>query len=211
MPKLNGLATALMLLSAAAWAQQWEFGASGGGSIYGKKTVTGATAAAEASFRSGVTAGFYLGQAGGRVGGDISYEYAKNDMQLSSAAGASVRGGYSQAIHYDLLLFTAAPRIKVRPYLLLGGGMKQYTGTGADVAFPPGYNIAVLTRTSQWQPLLVTGAGIRVALSRHAVLRVEMRGNFTPVPKDVITPAAGAKLDGWLFQYAPRFSLGYVF
>jgi hypothetical protein len=205
------LAAMLALAAApAALGQKWEAGAGGGGSFYNARTITSPAGSAEAKFKPGFAASGWLGQLGGRVGGEIRYTFFKNDMELSGPGGKFSMGGRAQAIHYDALIyFNGSSRAKTRGYVLVGGGVKQYTGTGDDVAFQPVGNIAVLTRTSEWKPLVTTGAGVRVALSERMHLRAEVRGYFTQAPKEVITPVRG-DLSGWLFDIVPMVSLSYV-
>lgn len=201
-----------LLLAGASWAfgQQWEVGAGGGGSFYNAKTISSPLGNVEAKFKPGFAASAWIGQTGNRVGGDIRYTFFKNDMELSGPGGRHTMTGRAQAIHYDALIyFNRNGRAKTRGYVIAGGGVKQYSGTGDDVAFQPTGNIAVLTRTNEWKPLVTTGAGVRFALSDRVHLRVEVRGFFTQTPKEVITPVTG-ELSGWVFDIVPTVGLTYV-
>jgi hypothetical protein len=204
------LALGLLLAAGApALGQKWEVGAGGGGSFYNSKTISGPFGSVDAKFKPGFAASGWLGQIGDRVGGEIRYTFFKNDMELSGASGRSELSGRAQAIHYDVLIYTGNRRSKTRGFFIAGGGMKQYSGTGTDVAFQPTMNIAVLTRTSEWKPLLTTGAGVRFEISKRTHLRAEVRGYFTQAPEEVITPITG-KLSGWFFDIVPMVSLTHV-
>jgi hypothetical protein len=203
------MAGLLLAVSLPAWGQKWEVGAGGGGSFYNAKTITAPQGSVEAKFKPGFAASGWFGQIGDRAGGELRYTFFKNDMELAGPAGRFAMPGRAQAIHYDVLIYTNDRKAKTRGFFLVGGGYKQYSGTGEDMAFQPTGNIAVLTRTTEWKPLLTTGAGVRFALSKNAHLRAEVRGYFTRAPTEVITPVAG-ELSGWYFDIVPMVSLTYV-
>lgn len=199
----------LLLAGTVAFGQKWEVGAGGGGSFYNSKTIAGAGGSAEAKFKPGFAASGWVGQIGDRVGGEVRYTFAKNDVELKGPGGTYTMGGRTQAVHYDVLIYTGSRKSKTRGFFLVGGGMKQYAGTGEDVAFQPNMNLAVLTRTSEWKPLLTAGAGVRMELSKRTHLRAEVRGYFTQAPSEVITPIGGV-LSGWFFNIVPMVSLTHV-
>lgn len=200
----------LVLAHPLAFAQKWEVGAGGGGSFYNAKTISSPQGSVDASFKPGFAASGWFGQIGDRTGGELRYTFFKNDMELKGPGGAFSMSGRAQAIHYDVLIYTNSRQAKTRGFFLVGGGMKQYSGTGEDLAFQPTGHIAVLTRTSQWKPLLTTGAGVRMALSKNTHLRAEVRGYFTQAPNEVITPVSTGEFKGWFFDIVPMISLTYV-
>jgi hypothetical protein len=192
------------------WAQRWEFGAGAGGSFYNKKTISGTAGSADAGFDSNLAVSAYLGQSGRWIGGEIRYTYEQNGMKLTGGSTQYTFGGRSQAVQYDVLVYATHPDAKVRPFLSVGGGMKLYEGTGKDIAVQPLGRIAVLTRTTQWKPLISFGGGVRFQLGERAAMRVEVRTNMTEAPAEVITPING-KSSGWLLNFVPMVSLGWTF
>ncbi len=56
------LAMLLCIGSLACWAQMWEIGGAGGGSILTGLNATGAAGTATAGFQPGIAAGFVVGQ-----------------------------------------------------------------------------------------------------------------------------------------------------
>jgi hypothetical protein len=58
--------------------------------------------------------------------------------------------------------------------------------------------------------LAVAGAGLRVRLSDHLMLRLEVHDYLTPFPNKVIAPAAGAKVGGWLQDFVPSVGLSFA-
>lgn len=204
-------AAALLLAGASlACGQHWEVGAGGGGSFYNASTINSPLGSVEAKFKPGFAGSAWIGQTGNRAGGEIRYTHFTNDMELSGAGGRFGMAGRAQAIHYDALIyFNRNQRARTRGYVIAGGGVKQYSGTGNDVAFQPTGHIAVLTRTSEWKPLVTTGAGVRFAVAQRLHLRVELRGFFTQTPSEVITPVTGS-IPGWVFNFVPSAGLSYV-
>jgi hypothetical protein len=204
---LAGLIAGCMAPSALG--QRFEFGGGGGASFYNKRTVTGTSTSVEAGFKPGYSFNGYLGQMGSRLGGELRYSFASNEMELTSGGKSIAMTGRSQAIHYDLLFYFNDKKAKVRPYVLAGGGMKQYTGTGAGAIVQPFMATVVLTNTSEWKPLITAGGGIRVVLNPKLHLRAEVLTYMTQVPKNVITPVNG-DIGGWYFDIMPTINLSYV-
>jgi hypothetical protein len=193
-----------------AYGQKWEVGAGGGASIYSPSTATGTATSVDVKFKPGFGASAYVGQLGNRLGGEIRYDWFSNEMELSGSGKTFNMGGRSQAIHYDVLFYFNNRNAKARPYLLAGGGVKQYTGTGNAVPLQPFINTVVLTNTSEWKPLVTAGGGVRFAMGEHAHLRVELVSFMTQAPENVVTPVNGANLSSWFFSFAPVFSVSYV-
>ena len=48
-------------------------------------------------------------------------------------------------------------------------------------------------------------------MSDSVYLRLEIRDYITPFPKQVVAPAPGAKLKGWLHDFVPMVGIGVRF
>lgn len=203
------LLTLALVLALPAFAQQFEVGAGGGASIYNSQSITGGAVALDAKFKPGYSFSGYFGQVGARLGGEVRYAYASNQMELSGGGKNFTMGGRTQSVHYDVLVFFGNKEAKTRPYVLAGGGMRQYTGTGDSNALQPFLSTAVLTATSEWKPLITGGGGVRVALSPRTSLRAEVRAYVTQSPTKIVTPVTGS-LSGWIFDIVPTVSFAYV-
>ena len=59
--------------------------------------------------------------------------------------------------------------------------------------------------------MLSVGGGAKFKLSPHLALRTEVRDFVTPFPKELITPAPGAKFGRLLHDFVPMVSVGYEF
>ncbi|MBE0658034.1 MAG: outer membrane beta-barrel protein [Bryobacteraceae bacterium] len=200
---------AFVLCAAPAMAQKWEVGAGGGASFYTSKTVSGPDGQVNAKFKPGAGFTAYMGQIGDRVGGEVRYTMMFNSMELSGGSASTSMSGRSQSIGYNLLIYTNGKDSKTRGYVLAGGGIKQYTGTGNYTGLPPFIRTAVLTNTSEWKPMVTTGVGVRVKAGENSHFRAELLVQGTETPTQVITPVMGS-LGGWYFSFAPMFSLSYV-
>ena len=193
-------------------AQQWELGGALGYGIYKNQQVTSGTTEGTAGFGHGLAFSINGGQDLYRyIGGEIRYTHRTNDLKLSSE-GTDVRfSGESHAIHYDLLLNTAPKGSRIRPFVAVGGGLKVFRGTDQESEFQPLNHLAVLTRTHQVKPLISVGAGLRIALSRNGLLRLDVRDYITPFPDEVIVPVPPARIKGWLHDFVPMIGIGLVF
>ena len=57
--------------------------------------------------------------------------------------------------------------------------------------------------------MLSVGGGVRMSLSPHMNLRLEVRDFVTPFPEAVITPAPGAKIGAMLHDIVPMVGISY--
>ena len=193
----------------AAFGQRFEFGGGGGASFYNKLTVNSSRTSVDAGFKAGYGFSAYLGQLGNRLGGELRYTFASNQMELNGGGKSFAMSGRTQAIHYDLSFYFNDKKAKIRPYLLAGGGMKYYSGTGSTAVVQPFMATVVLTNTNEWKPLVTAGGGIRVVLNPKLHLRAEVLTYMTQAPTKVITPVQG-ELSGWYFDIMPTINLSYV-
>ena len=209
---LNITFFALACLTPAAFGQRWEIGAAGGGSFYTSETVKNAVGNASAGLSPGFALSAWLANNSNNViSGELRYDYEHSNLKLSSNGTNVNFGAQTNAIHYDFLLHFAPSESHVRPFIAGGAGVKVYSGTGAEQTFQPLSNIALLTKTNQWQPLASVGGGVKFSFTRATVLRLEAHDYLTPFPKNVIAPAAGSKVGGWLSDFVLEAGLSLAF
>jgi hypothetical protein len=195
-----------------AWAQKWEFGGGVGGGFYTSQDVTAPAGSASAKIQTGLSGSAWLSNSGqGRWGGELRYDYQGGDLQLSQSGTQATFGAWSQAIHYDLVYHFRGTEAAVRPFVAAGGGIKIYRGTGTEVAYQPLSNFALLTKDQDLTGLISVGGGFKIKLAPRLQLRLEVHDYLTPFPKQVITPAANAKISGWLQDIVPSAGLGFLF
>jgi hypothetical protein len=210
------LARSLFMLAAAAagcFAQQWELGFNGGGSLVRGLPVATSTSTATAGFQSGGAFGAFLGQNLYRyIGGEIRYDYIMSDLKIKSGGTEATFTGVTHAVHYDVILHTAASDRPTQFFVAFGGGMKVFRGTGREAAYQPLSQFVYLTKTQSIKPMLSVGGGMKYRISRRAFLRTEVRDYITPFPEEVITPAPGAKITGHaLHNFVPMVGLSFEF
>jgi hypothetical protein len=203
---------AAISLALPALGQNFEVGAGVGGGFYIDKGVAGPRGSGNAGFSPGMAITAWVGHnSPGKLGGEFRYILQRNDMTVTSGGNSYAFAGRSHAIHYDVVIHATGIEDNVRPYVSFGGGIKGYQGTGTERAFQPLSNIAILTKTQQWQPLITFGAGVKWSIGSRVMLRAEVRDYLTRVPTDVILPAPGAKLGGWLHDLTPTIGISYLF
>lgn len=202
-----------LALTGAAMAQQWEFGAGGGIAVHKNATVKNGSRSGDAGFKPGPAFSVFATQnMYDWLGGEIRYTFQLSDMKVSSGGSEATFSGQSHAFHYDLLFYATGRTAPVRPYLIAGGGGKYFRGTGKESAVaPPNADLAILTKTSQIEPLAVFGGGVRIKAGRNTFIRLEARDYFSPIPKDVIAPAPGASMGRWVHAFTPMLSLSFGF
>lgn len=195
----------------AAMAQRWEVGGAIGGGFYTSQDVSSGGSSASAKIQSNVSGSAWVGSTGNRWGGELRADYQGGSLQLNQGGTQATFGANSYALHYDVLWHFADAESRIRPFVGAGAGIKVYRGTGAETAFQPLSNYALLTKEQDLTPLVSVGAGIKFTVSTHIQFRVEVHDYLTSFPKKVITPAQGAHVGGWLQDFVPMAGLAYTF
>lgn len=206
------LSACVLACASAVLGQSGEIGIVGGVSFHANPTLQGQSAEVKAGFANGFGGGVVVGHnTSNHLGGEIRYLYQQHDLEASSGSTKVTKSGRSHAVHYDLLIYATGKESRVRPFVAVGGGVKQYSGTGAESASQPLGSVVILTTTNQWKPLITFGGGVKVAVSKHVGVRLEVRDYLTPFPKDVVTPVPPVKHDGWLHNIVTTAGLNFMF
>ncbi|MGD0436260.1 MAG: outer membrane beta-barrel protein [Bryobacteraceae bacterium] len=209
---LSVMFLSLLALAPAALAQRWDVGVGGGGSFYTSQTVQNPLGNASGSLSDGVAVSAWLGNnINNLFGGELRYDYEQTNLQLSSGGTSTSFGAHTNAVHYDFVLHFAPSESKVRPFVAAGGGVKAYAGTGTEQAFQPLSNIALLTKTNDVKALVSVGGGVKFSLAKSVALRLEVHDYLTPFPTNVIAPALGSKVGGWLSDIVVMAGLSFAF
>jgi hypothetical protein len=193
-----------------ALAQKWEVGGAVGGDFYTSQIVSNPLGNADASLAKGFAVSAWLANNTGQtLGGEMRYDFEKSDLKLSGQGTSASFGAHTQAFHYDFLFHMAPPEAPVRPFIVAGGGVKLYSGTGTESEVQPLSSAAFLTKTSQVEGLISVGGGLKWAVGQNTQLRLEVHDYLTPFPKNVIAPAAGSKVGGWLQDFVVSVGLSF--
>jgi outer membrane protein W len=196
----------------AAFGQKWEFGGAVGGGFYSAQSVSGPAGSADAKFKTGLAGSAWLANNNtNHWGGEVRYDFQFGAMRLSGNGAEATFGAQTHQIHYDFQYHFADRDQRVRPFVAFGAGIKLYRGTGTETLTQPLSKIALLTKTQDVRPLVSVGAGIKFKVSSKVNFRVEVHDYLTPFPKDVIAPAQGASVGGWIHDIVPTFGLSIVF
>jgi hypothetical protein len=202
----------MLLTAAAAFAQQWEIGGGAGGSFLPAVSVTSPKGAATTGFRPGFAGGIFVGQnLYKHLSGEIHYTFLQSDLKLSSGGTTATFSGNTHAIYYDVLIHPSRRESRGQLFGAIGGGMKIFRGTGKEAAFQPLSQFGYFTKTQAVKPMLSVGGGMKFRLTPRVSLRTEVRDFVTPFPKDLITPAPGAKFGRLLHDFVPMVSVGYEY
>ncbi len=204
---------ALSVVAPACWAQKWELGGEGGVGFPSSLTVSSPSGNATAGFAIGGAFGALLVQnLYPSISGELCYNYQFSDLRISSSGESATFKGNTQSFHYDILFhFRASHERRLRPFLAAGGGMRDFRGVGAQSPYQPLSNFALLTQTSQWTPVVTFGGGIKYNITRRVAFRAEVRDYFSQFPTQVIAPASGARLSGWLNDLVPMAGITFGF
>lgn len=212
MPTFRCFLYASLLFAGGLYAQNLELGAVGGFGFTNDLTLkTTSGSATEGLAKGGVIGASFTEDTYNYISGEGRYLYLFSDLRLSSG-GTNVDFAAHTHIAEGALLFHFRPRsARVRPFVAVGGGAKVLVGTGMESASQPLGNFAALTATRETLPTLDVGAGIRINLEHHMRIRFEVRDYISSSPNQVIAPAPGASVSGWLNDITALASLGYTF
>jgi hypothetical protein len=196
----------------ACWAQKWEFGVLGGGGFYTNGSVSSPAGDGDVGFKSGLAVGALIGNNMYKfLGGELRYEYRPGDLKVKSGGTEATFNGESHVMHYDFLFHFTPTGSHIRPFVAAGGGVKVYRGTGTPTLTQPLSRLALLTNTYQTSGLGSVGAGVKIISSKRIGLRVEVHDFITPFPKQVIAPAPGAKITGFLNDFVVMGGVSFFF
>ncbi len=199
------------VLAPLSMAQSWEIGGGVGGGFYTSQDVTSSAGSASAKIQTGLAGGaWFANNSQGHWSGELRYEYQMGDLALSSGGTTATFGAHTQQFHYDVMWHATPSESRIRPYVAVGAGIKLYQGTGAQVAYQPLSNYALLTQQQDLRALVSAGGGVKFQIAPHVQLRVDVHDYLTPFPKNVITPNVGAKVGGWLQDCVPMVGISYT-
>ncbi len=193
-------------------AQNWELGGFIAYGVYRNGSIDSFAGTAVAGIRNRFAAGAVLGQdMYEHISGEVRYTYHDGDPFLKSGGVSTNLQGQSHALHYDLLLHAWPREARLRPFVAIGAGIKEYVVTGPDNPFQPLHAIGVVISSNDLKFIFDAGFGVKYSLSDHLVARFDFRDYITPFPKKVLVPAPFATASGLLHQFTPMFGLSYRF
>jgi hypothetical protein len=212
---MKTIRNAILLLAASTaggFAQQWEFGAAGGYSTAPAIPVTAPTGTATTGIAPGGAFSVFLGLSEGRHwAGEARFGYLMGDLRIQSGAASTTFSAASQVAHYDLILHTGSGS-RFQLFGAVGGGVRWFEGTGEEAAYQPLMQYAYLTKTSTMKPMASLGGGVKFAITKKVLLRIEFRDYITGFPTELITPAVGATFgSSILHDLVPMAGLSYGF
>jgi opacity protein-like surface antigen len=203
---------AVLLCAAGASAQQFELGGTIGYGFYRNGQVFSPAGTIQAGVRDRFAAGFVFGEdLYEHVSGEVRYLYQDGDPFLEGRGVRSDIQGRSHAFHYDLLFHTSRRAARLRPFFAIGAGAKGYIIAGPAPSQQPLANTATLETRDEWKFLVTVGVGVKYALRRDMILRLEVKDYLTPFPKRQIAPVGGASARGIFQQITPQLGLSYRF
>jgi hypothetical protein len=210
---MRSLIFSVVILAAAtaASAQQWEFGAVGGGSLLSDVPVSGPAGKATAGFAPGAAFGAFFGEnLYPHWTGEVRYEYLQSDLRLSSGGQTATFTGGAHAVHFDILYHTNRKESRTQFFASVGGGVKLFQGTGAPEAYQALSQFGYFTKTQEVKPMVSVGGGLTYQLAPRIFLRAEIRDFLTAFPTQLITPAPGMKFGGLLNDIVPLVGITYI-
>jgi outer membrane protein W len=207
------MSLAIAVATPAAFAQKWEVGFGAGGSFLTSQTVTNPAGNAEATRNPGVALSAWLDNniGSGIFGGELRYDYEMGDLKLSSGGTSTTFGSRSNAVHYDFLYNFSSSEAAVRPYVLAGGGVKWYSGSGTEQVYQPLSNIAVFSDVRDLRAMASVGAGVKFNIAKSTLLRLEVHDYLTPFPSKLIAPVSGSSVSGWLQDFVVSAGISFTF
>jgi hypothetical protein len=205
------LGLCLAVLAPATFGQAWEVGGGAGGGFYTPDSVTAGGASASAKIDSNVAGSAWLGNnLAGNWGGELRGDFQLGALDVSQGGNSATFAGRSYAFHYDLLWHARPVGSKIRPFVAAGAGIKVYQGTGAQTVYQPLSNFVLLTQAQDLTPLISAGGGVKFQVTPHLQIRAELHDYLTTFPKQVIAPAQGAKIGGWMQDFVPMVGVSYT-
>lgn len=191
-------------------AQTWEVGLGGSWAFHRSVPVSGKLEKGEVGFGSSGGGVVWIQQRRTQqFGGQLSYSFQRQPLQLKVESQRVRFAGYTHAVHYSFWWGLRGASGRFEPFVIAGVGVKGYFGTGREMVYQPGQSLALLTKTSEWKPSILVGAGLRWRLSPATLIHLQLHDATTPFPQRVIAPAPGAKISGWMHSLVPLLGVSY--
>jgi len=202
----------LLFFSAAALGQQYEVGAVIGYGIYRDGTIFSDSQTVQAGIRNRFAAGINLGDDFSKyVSAEFQYLYHDGHPFLEGAGVKTDIQGQSDALTANLLFHFKTSEHRWRPFLEGGSGAKEYIIAGPAPFPQPIPQVASLTTNDVWKVVFSAGAGVKLRLIPHMLLRAELRDYLTTFPRQQIVPAPHNTARGVFQQVTPLFGVSYTF
>jgi hypothetical protein len=208
--QVRGVLALLVIAASSCFAQRWEIGGLGAYGWYHDASITNQ----EGSASVGISPKGGIGAVFGEnlykyIGGEVRWMYIFGQPQVKANGIEVARPGFSNLVHYDLLVHIAPQETKVRPFVAVGGGVRIYSVSRWDLDqnTPFGY-----TRSrNDAQALISAGAGVKYAVAHGLQLRLDFRTYITPLPTDIFRLPGRVVTHGWLYNFVPSVGVGYLF
>ena len=201
-----------ILCASACFAQQWEIGGSIGYGWYRNGTVFGPGESIQAGIRNRFAAGAVVGEdVYEHISGEVRWMYHDGHPFLAGNGFKLDIQGNSHTFTYDTLFHLYPTKHRLRPYVAVGVGAKDYIIAGPVPNPQPFPGIASLTAQDQWKFVVDVGCGVKYLLRPHLLVRADFRDYLTSFPRQQILPAAGNTARGIFQQFTPMFGLSSWF
>jgi hypothetical protein len=209
----------LLIMSAATCvAQQWEVGGLGGYAWYHDATI--ATPAGSASI--GIASKGGIGAVFGEnlykyIGGEVRWMYIWGQPHIKANGIELSRPGFSNVVHYDLLIHTAPDEARLRPFFAIGGGVRVYSGRrdlGQNLIVGPNqflFPVDFSRTRNETEGLISAGGGLKYVVTHHVQVRLDFRAYMTPTPTDLFRPIGPFVTHGWIYSFVPSLGVSYLF
>jgi hypothetical protein len=200
------------ILSSACLAQEWEIGALAGFSWHRNTTITNPAGSATIGFEPRFAVGaVFTENLYEHISGEIRYMFLVGQPMLKFRGTDASMSGFSNVVHYDLLVHPKPKESRFLPYLAAGGGVKVYTANGRILVNQPLLNFAVLRPVNQTQPMVSVGGGLKYLITRNALLRLDFRSYMSPAPDKLFRTTFPSSINGWIFDFIPTLGISYAF
>jgi hypothetical protein len=196
----------------ACFAQEWEIGGVGGFGWYANPSISNPTGSAQAGFPNKGAIGVVVGDnMYDYVGGELRYLFRFGGPELRSDGIRASMTGYTNLITYDVVVHMRPRDLKLRPFLAGGAGIKVFTGTGFRSLDQPLLGVAVLNPTTEVEPVISAGGGLKYRFTKHAQARIDFRTYFSPLPGQIFRTSRSSGIHGWVYDFVPTAGISYVF
>jgi hypothetical protein len=205
-------ASLALALSSACMAQPFEIGAMAGYAWDHDASIGNPSGSVEAGFKPGFAGGALFGDdMYQHIGGEIRWLYRVGGPQLTAPGVKVSASGFTNLVHYDLLVHLTSREERIRPYIAGGAGIKVFTGPHLPALDQSLGNFAVISPGNHVEPLISVGAGVKYRVSKGLQLRLDFHAYMSPCPGDLFRVASPSAIHGWIYDFLPTLGASYLF
>jgi hypothetical protein len=194
------------------YAEQWEIGGLGAYGWYHDATITTPARSESIGMAPKGAMGVVFAEDPYKyIGGEVRWLYIFGQPQIRVGGIELTRPGFSNVVHYDLIIHVTPQEAKLRPFFAVGGGVRVYSVRDRRDFNRPLFPCESRKSQNEAEALISAGGGLKYIVTHSLQVRMDFRTYLTPTPTDLFRPIGPSFTRGWIYNFVPSLGVSYLF